>query len=779
MSIDLRMDEELTADARANLSEFSNEYSNYSNITIDTFFSLAIVESYFQRDFDLLDYINKNYRKVGGTLDAIIQYAQRYLNLENVQIVGINVPLEGFKQEVKRMNEIISKYKCNGISSINSIIREYLENKKASFSNTKIPYQSDSVIIMSRDNEQLRKDLQDLRARHAALEEEYKKNNALLNELRESVSQNMNQEQIIRLREQINNCEKNQNDMNRQSTVISSQIEKLESIMQKNEETRRQHEEKYIRMEEENVGLNTRNAELQKRIAELESNKKNLDNEFTRLNTEVQKNQKSKEEAEREFVRIKKTNEGLEKQIAALKREIPMIQQQFDTQRHEFELKRYESESKLREQYDARFDKLREQNRSDLQIWQTNWQDVTARNQNLVAQTQDLRDQIASIREERGFRDAEYKGAQAQISYLEADIRNRDEQIENLQHRADEYQQDYNQLQRNLGRAEGRNEGLIDKQKFMVDTTNKLLESKDNEIKQLYEQLDNLRQLLTQSQYVNQQLQYRNQNLLTANQNLLIEGNAIIQGKDKVIREKESLEVVEHENRKRVYEEVKEQGIKEGEERMRKFFKNKWDEETSRITSENQQLIEDKKQLLIKYDKLKEEKEEQEKQLIIVHKQLDVKAPVKDVDSEDREIKSHILWNISREYLIEDFLDPKTALQKYTIEEFEKIKNGCKVFERNNDKGHAIILLKNKKNDGLFYKYYNEETSKYIYVSMNPLILGRTAADTLIQYITGETRPMIQDIPRERRRNEREVLDIDVAGPILLPAPKGEDESDN
>ena len=62
---------------------------------------------------------------------------------------------------------------------------------------------------------------------------------------------------------------------------------------------------------------------------------------------------------------------------------------------------------------------------------------------------------------------------------------------------------------------------------------------------------------------------------------------------------------------------------------------------------------------------------------------------------------------------------------------------------------------------------------------MNPLIIGRTAADALIRKITGETRPMIQDIPRERRHNGTGVLDIDIAEPILLPAPEHKDESDN
>ena len=743
MSKNIRMDEENQQDLVPLLIDYINEHQlssvSFGYQLIDT----IVAKCYIHPDFDLIMFINTNikiifkyYRTIDEFIDALrTAVKQNYRNIIGTK--GISVPLDKLRDELVRIDRVLSYYRTTNINSILSDYSQRFGGKKLQFDGSDIQSQSDSVIIMSQDNKQLKKDLQELRARYAALENENNRNNALLNGLREQLSQTVNQEQ---LREQIAKCENNQNDIKSKSKTILSQIEKLESIMQNNEETRRQHEEKYIKMEEENTGLRDTNADLQKRIDELESNKKNLNSELKRLKTEVLENQKSNEEAQIEFEKIKETNERLENQINVLKSEINGQQRQFASERREIEL-----------QADARFDKLYEQSRSDSQMYRSDLQTLQTKYQDATTQIQELYGQLADARKGQGYFEGKCDGAQAQISDLQAYNRVSEQRVEDIQQYMFEQQKDYNQLQYNVGYLQGRNEGLKELQKFTINTSNKLLDSKDKEIDYLKENAENLwLQLENAKQFIAQ--------LQCANQKLLIDGNAIIQSQDKVIQEKERLEVVERENRKRVYEEGEKEGIKKGMERMRREYSKLWDD----MNTEKQQLTKDNEQLRIKYDTVKKEKEEQEKQLTIVQKQLDVKAPVKDVDNEDDRIKSYILWSIPSQYLIEDFLDKKTGLQKYTPEEFEEIKKGCDIRERTNNEGHAIIILTCKNKKALFYKYYNKETSKYIYVSMNPLIMGRTA-DSLIQHVTGETRPMIRDIQRERRRNETDVLDIDVA----------------
>ena len=780
MSLDHRMDEENQSDLYIPLINFlkvnqMNRVSNDWNLI-----NIIVATCYVKSDFDLIMFINQHRTiiiKCFGTIDNFINKLRDVAGQQYRVIAGISVPLDRLRNELNRINRVLAYYNETDINSILSDYSQRFGGKKPQFDGSDIQSQSDSLIITSQDNAQLRSQLQDLRARYAALATKCEQNDALLNELRGSWNQRTDKEQLS---EQIENCKKNQKEMKDQSMSLLSHIEKLESAMRKNEETRHQHEEKYIRMEEENTDLRDKNEELQKRIAEIEEEKKILQEKYKSGEISAEEANKISKNLQDKIARIEKEN-------AALKREVPMLQRQFETRDRE-----------LREQYDMKYDKINEQYRSDLQmyrddsqLWQTNWQDVNTRNQNLVAQNQDLYGRLADARQARGTFEGKLEGMKPFVSHLEESYRNKDTQFENLQ-------QDYSQLQYSAGQLEGRIEGLKENRKYIIDTTNRILESKDKEINWLKGHAQDLQLQLEKTRQVVAQLQYTNQNLLTANQTLLIEGNAIIQNKDKVIQEKESLEIVDNEKRKRVYEEVKEQGIKEGKEqgikegmeRMRQQYSKFWDE----LNTKEQQLLEDKNQLLIKYDTLKKEKEDQDKQMILVQKQLEVKAQTKDVDknvnNEDDRIKSYILWSIQPQYLIKDFLD--TKLEKYTLEEFEdkkrrfgEYKGKYEVFEKNRDNGHAIILLVSGKDKGLFYKYYNQETSKYVYVNMNPLIIGRTAADTLIRSITGETHPMIQDIPRERKHNETGVLDIDIAEPIslaepiLLSAPKHKDESDN
>ena len=329
MSLDHRMEEENQTNLYLPLIRFLND--NQVNRVSDRWnlVNIIVATCYVKPDFDLIMFIAQYSGIIVTHFTTIDNFINNLRNVAGQQyrdIAGISVPLDKLRIELNRINRVLDYYRTTDINSILSDYRQQFGGKKPRFDGSDIQSQSDSVIILSQDTTQLSSQLQALRTEYAALVEENKQNNALLNELRERLNRTENQEQFEQLRgqlkEQIDSCEKKQDDMKRQSTSIITRINDLESDIRKNEETRRQREEKYIHMEEETADLRDKNEELKKQIAELESNKKNLDIEFTRLKTEVLENQKSKEEAEQEFGKIQKNNERLQKQIDVLKSEI-------------------------------------------------------------------------------------------------------------------------------------------------------------------------------------------------------------------------------------------------------------------------------------------------------------------------------------------------------------------------------------------------------------------------------------------------------------------------
>ena len=227
MSLDHRMDEENQSDLYIPLINFlkvnqMNRVSNDWNLI-----NIIVATCYVKSDFDLIMFINQHRTiiiKYFGTIDNFINKLRDVAGQQYRVIAGISVPLDRLRNELNRINRVLAHYRKNDINSILSDYSQRFGGKKPQFDGSDIQSQSDSLIITSQDNAQLRSQLQDLRARYAALATKCEQNDALLNEPRGSWNQRTDKEQLS---EQIENCKKNQKEID---YFISSSIFSFYSV---------------------------------------------------------------------------------------------------------------------------------------------------------------------------------------------------------------------------------------------------------------------------------------------------------------------------------------------------------------------------------------------------------------------------------------------------------------------------------------------------------------------------------------------------------------------
>lgn len=741
------------------------EYTNISDLSENALIAIIIFSCHYKPDFDLLCFINKrskNICKNKSTIKDFISRLREIAKMDTYTVQNCVIGLYEFREEIDRIDGILRAYGASSEDEINSVISNYCTNYhgKLTFDGDGFLNQNLSEPVQVKVNpireKQLESELDQLRKEYTELKKRYDTNQRKIQEITDELSlaqsgkEQLSVERIQWLQSQINDLNQNQSGIKSQMTALNNELAGVTSRFSRVESEDR---DKYVKMEEENTELKDTNTELKKRIAELEEEKKILQEKYDKVNEDFRKGLISEEQANIEVKKLIEEKERKENENATLKRQIAMQQRQFETRTHEME-------STMREEYDMKMGKQQEQHRIELGEWQSRWQDVNTQKQNLVAQTQELYGRLADARKEQGYFEGKYDGAQARISDLQASNRASDQRFEDIQQHMFEQQKDYNQLQYNAGYLQGVNKGLKENQKFIIDTSNRLLDSKDEYVKFLSSQLEEARKLALVFQSKCLQLQSTNEKLLT-------DGNAIIQSKNKLLQEKEQVIITEYETRKRTRESDREE--------IRRDFYNTWNESMVEVNKKIQQLESKNQQLESEKEQLKKENVEKSDQLIIVRKQLEVKAPVKEVDI-DETIRLSIMCDLIANGLIGVIKTSdlkENALEKQSSNEFERIRSGWRSQEVPvpGNTGNSLVMLQRSLNGNketkLYYKYYDKNNDKYIYINLTPFItdsgsnlLGNRGTIPTIRYTAN-------------------VLDIDVTEPNLLPAPEHKDESDN